>query len=135
MGLMAGVARVPLAMPVGGPLMGYGLRAAGARAVHDPLFARALHLAGDGECLLIELDVCLLAAAHAESVRERIAQRTGVAAERVLVGSIHTHSGPETGFVAWLGGVDLPDACESIFEAAVAAAEMARASSVPARLG
>ena len=135
MGLMAGVACVPLAMPVGGPLMGYGLRSAGARGVHDPLFARALYLAGDGECLLVALDVCLLAVAHAESVRERIAQRTGVAAESVLVGSIHTHSGPETGFVAWLGDAEVPDACEALLEAAVAAAEMVRASSAPARLG
>lgn len=135
MSLMAGVARVPIATPIGGPMMGYGLRAGFARAVHDPLFARAIHFAGDGECLIVELDVCLLAVAHAESIRERITQRTGIAAERVLVGAIHTHSGPETGFAAWLGGVELPDTCESIFEAAIAAAEMARASSAPARLG
>jgi hypothetical protein len=108
MSLVAGVARVPLDPPLGGPMMGYGARAGTARAVHDPLFARALYLAGGGECLLVELDVCLLAPAHAEAVRARIAERTGVAAERVLVGSIHTHSGPETGFVAWLGGASCP---------------------------
>ncbi len=135
MSLVAGVARVPLDPPLGGPMMGYGARAGTARAVHDPLFARALYLAGGGECLLVELDVCLLAPAHAEAVRARIAERTGVAAERVLVGSIHTHSGPETGFVAWLGGAELPAASASLFDAAVAAAEQAHASAAPARLG
>jgi len=135
MSLVAGVARVPLATPLGGPMMGYGARAGTARAVHDPLFARALYLAGGGECLLVELDVCLLAPAHADAVRARIAQRTGVAAERVLVGSIHTHSGPETGFVAWLGGAELPQASASLLDAAVAAAELAHASAAPARLG
>jgi hypothetical protein len=132
---MAGVARVPLDTPLGGPMMGYGARAGTARAVHDPLFARALYLAGGGECVLVELDVCLLAPAHAELVRARIARRTGVAAERVLVGSIHTHSGPETGFAAWLGGAEPPTASEALFAAAVAAAEKARASAAPARLG
>jgi hypothetical protein len=135
MSLLAGVARVPLDAPLGGPMMGYGARAGTARAVHDPLFVRALYLAGGGECLLVELDVCLLAPAHAESIRTRIAQRTGVAADRVLVGSIHTHSGPETGFVAWLGGAATPAAAGALFDAAVAAAEMARASAEPARLG
>ena len=135
MSLIAGVARVPLDMPLGGPMMGYGARAGTARAVHDPLFARALYVAGGGECVLVELDVCLLAPAHAELVRARIARRTGVAAERVLVGSIHTHSGPETGFAAWLGGAEPPTASEALFDAAVAAAEKARASAAPARLG
>jgi hypothetical protein len=135
MSLIAGVARVSLDTPLGGPMMGYGARAGSARAVHDPLFARALYLAGGGECLLVELDVCLLAPAHAELVRARIARRTGVAAERVLVGSIHTHSGPETGFAAWLGGAEPPTASEALFAAAVAAAEKARASAAPARLG
>ena len=135
MSLIAGVARVPLDMPLGGPMMGYGARAGTARAVHDPLFARALYLAGGGECVLVELDVCLLAPAHAELVRARIARRTGVAAGRVLVGSIHTHSGPETGFAAWLGGAEPPTASEALFDAAVAAAEKARASAAPARLG
>jgi hypothetical protein len=116
-------------------MMGYGARAGTARAVHDPLFARALYLAGGGECLLVELDVCLLAPVHAALVRARIVERTGVAAERVLVGSIHTHSGPETGFVAWLGGAEPPAASEALFDAAVVAADRARASAAPARLG
>ena len=51
MSLVAGVARIPLDTPIGGPMMGYGARAGTARAVHDPLFARALYLAGGGECL------------------------------------------------------------------------------------
>jgi neutral ceramidase len=135
MALVAGVARVALPTPVGAPLMGYGARTGAAQGVHDPLYARALHLANGGACLLVELDVCLLAPAHAEAVRTRIAERTGLAREQVSVGSTHTHSGPETGFVAWLGGVDPPPLTNALCDAAVAAAVEAHAGAAPARLG
>ncbi|RIK93774.1 MAG: hypothetical protein DCC71_23870, partial [Proteobacteria bacterium] len=122
MGLVAGVAREPIATPIGGALMGYGARTGAARAVHDPLFARALHLRdGRGALLLVELDVCLLAPGHAESVRARLAAATGVARECILVGSIHTHSGPETGIAAWIGGAGMPPATRALCDAAVAA--------------
>jgi hypothetical protein len=133
--LVAGVARVPLDMPLGGAMMGYGARTGTARGVLDPLYARALHLANAGACLLVELDVCLLAPGHAEWVRARLAERTGLAADGILVGSIHTHSGPETGFASWLAGRDLAGATRAICEAAVTAGERAVASAAPARLG
>jgi hypothetical protein len=133
--LVAGVARIPLAMPIGGALMGYGARTGTARGVHDPLHARALHLAHGGACLLVELDVCLLAPGHAEAVRAELARRTGLAAAQILVGSIHTHSGPETGFAGWLGGREPSAATRALCAAAVAAGEAAVATAKPARLG
>jgi len=135
MTLAAGVARVPLPMPLGAPLMGYGARLGFATGVHDPLFARALYLANGGAVLLVELDVCLLAPSHAETVRARIAERTGLAREQVLVGSIHTHSGPETGFVAWIAGAELPEITRALCDAAIEAAVAAHASAAPAQLG
>jgi hypothetical protein len=114
-------------------MMGYGARQGTASDRHDPLFARALYLAADSEALLVELDVCLLAPAHAEALRARIAKRTGVDARHVLVGCIHTHSGPETGlFAALLGGTEGPAAW---LDAGLRAAEEAVAGAAPARLG
>jgi hypothetical protein len=135
MTLVAGAARVPLAMPLGEALMGYGARTGVAQGVHDPLHARALYLSNGGALLVVELDVCLLAPGHAEALRARIADRTGLAREAILVGSIHTHSGPETGFVAWLGGGETPAITRALGDAAVEAAVAAVANAAAARLG
>ena len=133
--LVAGVARVAFEAPLGGAMMGYGARQGVARAHRDPLHARALYLAqGDSDFLLVELDVCLIAPAQAEALRARVAECTGVAARRVLVGCIHTHSGPETGLFAALAGAD-PAASAPWAEAALRAAEAARREAAPARLG
>jgi hypothetical protein len=139
MGLVAGAARVPLDPPLGIPMMGYGARTGVAQARHDPLFARALYCASDPgagrEALLVELDVCLLAPAQAGEVRAAIARRTGVAAERVLVGCTHTHSGPETGLGAVLAGRAAPPWVAAVLDAAAEAGARAHAEAAPARLG
>jgi hypothetical protein len=134
-GLRAGVGRVPIAAPLGGEMMGYGARQGRAQGRHDPLFARALYLGADSETLLVELDVCLVAPPHAELLRARIAERTGVPAARVLAGCIHTHSGPETGLFAALAGSELPPVAGPWLDAALRAAELAHVGAVPARLG
>lgn len=133
--LRAGAARVPFELPLGGPMMGYAARAGGARAVHDPLFARALYLSEGGECLWLELDLCLLARHQADTVRRRVAERIGVPARRVVVACTHTHSGPETGLFAALGGAPTPPPAARLLDTAVEAAARARAAAGPARLG
>jgi len=133
--LRAGAARVAFAPPLGGPMMGYGARAGGARGHRDPLFARALYLSEGSECLWLELDLCLLAPVQADTVRSRVAERIGVPARRVLVACTHTHSGPETGLFAALGGAPTPPDAARLLDAAVEAAARARAAAGPARLG
>ncbi|MDJ0868492.1 MAG: neutral/alkaline non-lysosomal ceramidase N-terminal domain-containing protein [Myxococcota bacterium] len=134
--LQAGVAAVDLDPPIGIDMMGYGARTGKARGLRDPLRARALHLvSGAVPLLLVELDVCLLSPGQADAARARIAARTGVAPERVLLGCIHTHSGPETGYGAWLTGGEPPAHATALFDAAVEAAARAVAGAVPARLG
>jgi hypothetical protein len=134
-GLRAGAARVALDPPLGGPMMGYGARTGGARGVRDPLYARALYLAERDDCLWLELDLCLLAPSQADAVRRRVAERIGVPARRVLVACTHTHSGPETGLFAALGGAPTPPDPARLLDAAVEAAARARAAAGPARLG
>lgn len=142
-GLRAGTSAVALPLAPGWPMMGYGARQGVASGTHDPLFARALYAsAGDGrpgdapsECLIVECDLCLLAPAQARAVRERLASRTGVGVERILVGCIHTHSGPETGFGAVLGGQEPPAHVGPLLDAAVEAGVRAVEGAQPARLG
>lgn len=134
-GLSAGVASHRFDPPLGADMMGYGARTGTAVSSHDPLSVRALYLHGGSDLLLLECDVCLFAPRQADALRARIAARTGVPAERVLVGSIHTHSGPDTGFAALLAGQPPPAHVEPILEAAVQAAARARETAAPARLG
>lgn len=133
--LQAGAAKVALDPPLGIPMFGYGAREGVARAVRDRLHARALYLRGRSEFLLVEVDLCLLSADQANALRARIAKRTEVSAERILLGCVHTHSGPEPGFVAWLGGAPEPSHAEPLWQRVEEAAVRACASAFPARLG
>jgi hypothetical protein len=133
--LIAGTSAVVLETPIGAEMMGYGARTGAAASLHDPLHARALYLAADSDLLLIECELCLMAPSQAEAIRERIAAKTGVARERILVGCIHTHSGPDTGLGALLQGSDPPDHVAPLLEAAIEAGVQARSNAVAARLG
>ena len=118
--------------------MGYGARQGRAQALHDPLYARALYLrsgpAGE-DVLLVECDVCLLLPVQALEVRHEIARRTGIAVERILMGCIHTHSGPDTGLFERLSGQSASAREAGILEAAALAGCQAAAAPLPARLG
>ena len=134
--LHAGVATVPLDPPLGVEMMGYGARTGRARERHDPLGARACYLRSTSDDLLVvELDVCLIAPSQADALRREVGRKTGVARDRILVGSIHTHSGPDTGFAALLAGREAPAFVSGLFDAALRAAEAAFASAASARLG
>jgi hypothetical protein len=136
--LRAGVARVALGPSPGLPMMGYGARQGVARGAHDPLQARALYLEGigpDARILVVELDLCLIALAQAAEVRERIARRTGLEPAQVLVGCVHTHSGPDTGLAELVRGEPLPSHVPPLLEAAIEAGVRARDGAEPARLG
>jgi hypothetical protein len=133
--LRAGVAAVPLDPPLGIPMLGYGARMEVARSVHDPLFARAIFLSGASDLLLVEADLCLLAPPQADAIRSRIAARSGVPSERILLGCIHTHSGPEPGFAAWLGRTSPPPYTGGLFGRIEEAALCAQSNAAPARLG
>jgi hypothetical protein len=135
MSLRAGVAAIPLDPPLGVAMMGYGARTGAAQSRHDPLSVRALYLECGGSVVLVECDLCLLSPAQAAHVRARVEERTGVARERVLVGCIHTHSGPDTGLGALLAGAPEPTHVPPILEAAAQAACRSVEAAVPARLG
>src|SRR5262245_38581506 len=132
--LQAGVGAVALPLGVGQPLMGYGARTGTAAALHDPLHARALYLAGRSDCLIVSLELCLIAPSQADLVRVQLERKTGVPRERILVACIHTHSGPETGLAALAVGKPEPASVAALLEAAVRAGETAVRGAGPARL-
>jgi hypothetical protein len=132
--LRAGVGVVTLPVELGQPLMGYGARTGTAAALHDPLHARAIHLAGRSDCLIVSLEVCLMARGQADFVRTQLERKTGVPRERILVTCTHTHSGPETGMAALAAGRAEPASAAALLEAAVRAGEAAVRGSAPARL-
>jgi hypothetical protein len=132
--LEAGTSALALPVEVGQPMMGYGARVAPAAALHDPLHARGLYLRGRSDCLIVSLDVCLIAPAQADLVRAELERRTGVAAQRILVACIHTHAGPDTGIAALAAGQPAPAHVAALFDTAVRAGEAAVKSAAPARL-
>src|SRR5262245_19825408 len=135
MQLRAGVGALPLPLAVGQPMMGYGLRTAPAAALHDPLHARDLYLAGSSDCLIISLEVCLIAPAQAGLVRVQLERETGVPRERILVACVHTHAGAETGIAALAAGRPAPAEATALLDTAVRAGVLAVRGAAPARLG
>src|SRR5215813_9476850 len=88
----AGWAKVDLTPSFPCPLAGYGKRR-GARmqGVHDPLYARALVLEGDGEKIaLVSVDLVVIIRPLREEVERRLAPLHLTA---LLLSATHTHSG------------------------------------------
>ena len=90
--LEIGWAKVELTPPFSTPLAGYGKRFGKASTgVHDPLFARALIISGNGEKIaVVSADLLLI---HRE-LREEVAKRVApLQLSSLLLCATHTHSG------------------------------------------
>ena len=93
MTLRAGFARRDITQPLGTP-SSLGLFRT-VTEVWDPLSATAVVLESDGERIaLVGLDLCGLLEASHRSIREAVAARTGLPADRVVLNVSHTHSAP-----------------------------------------
>lgn len=92
--MRAGFGKWELTPPMGVELAGYGYYLGRcALSVRDPLYARAVMLEHDGQRqLVISCDLLGLSKAVCEEVF-RHAEGCGVARERVIIVSIHTHTG------------------------------------------
>jgi hypothetical protein len=107
-------------------MKGYvGRRRQVSTGVHDPLLTTALALdTGDRRAVLVGLDTLVVTREFTHALRDALAP-LGVAAEHVLVGASHTHSGPD--LFAWWEGTEAAAPAERTLEAAVAAATEALA--------
>lgn len=105
--LRLGYGRADITPPLCVELAGYGYYL-GRRAlsVHDPLQARALLFETDkGRSLILSLDLLGVSRAVCEQVFA-FAKELGVPKERVMVVSIHTHTGPAVKYHEGCGYVD-----------------------------
>jgi hypothetical protein len=133
----AGFAKIPITPPLGVELAGYGVYLERrATEVHDDLFARALALEDDGgeRMLLLSLDLVGLSWELSDAISAQVAGAAGLEAERVLVASTHTHSGPATLALEGWGQME-PSYVESIPAQSAAVAAGAVEALYPVRIG
>jgi neutral ceramidase len=105
--LRAGWSSTDITPPVGVDLCGFGNRAGPSEAVHDSLQAKAI-CAADGErsVALITADLIGLDAGTVAEIRRELAGRLGPGAPEVMIACSHTHSGPSTPCLPFLGEPD-----------------------------
>lgn len=90
--LMAGFAREAITPPVGVHMMGYADRTTPAVGVRDELYASAVAISDGGPpVVILALDLTFLDRDEVAELKGRI---QGVAPERVLINTSHTHAGP-----------------------------------------
>jgi neutral ceramidase len=101
--LRAGVARTNLTPPVGISHGNWGAQThARAAGVDLDLFGTALVLAnGTTQVAIIDTEFCVVADVIARSIREAVAELTGIPFDHVRLSYTHTHSGPSLG-PTWL---------------------------------
>jgi len=134
--VLAGAAKVDITPALGVPLMGYGARVGGAAGVADRIHARALSLESHSRhpILVVSAELCLISSAQATDLRGRIAARTGLPLDAILVACTHTHSGPDTGIAERSAGRPEPAHVVGLFDGIVAAGELAWRNREPATL-
>jgi neutral ceramidase len=107
MGLMAGAARTAITPPVGVDLCGFGARGGPSNGVRDDLRACALYLAHGGqEAMILTADLIGLHRDEVAQVRAGVEAACGVAPTHTMVCCSHTHSGPATHCIRFLGKQD-----------------------------
>ncbi len=128
-----GVSQIDITPPVGIPLSGFANRDV-CSGIHDPLQATALVAHGGGESFVVlDCDLLFIDSGFLERVRAGVQERTGLAAQNVMISCTHTHYGPDV-----CGADRHPIAGayrESLHHRLVGAAQMACDGSVPARIG
>ncbi len=109
------------------------------KAVHDPIYARALVLDnGVNTAALVTLD--LVESGDTMPVRERIQKELGIPADHIMITSSHDHSAPRIGSVT-PGGIAHPATAENlaytvtVFDKIVAAVKQAKSVLQPAKVG
>jgi len=135
MKLYMGVSKKEITPEIGCQLYGYGLGSY-SNSVHDPLESVAFVFGyGDIKFALISATVVAVGEEVANEIRHRIADKTDIPFENIMISATHTHTGPATKKSVGWGDVDRPY-CEGIFIPQLVTATIeANASMVPVRMG
>ncbi len=87
--------RTDITPPLGLELAGYPHYPRYNEGHHDPLYAACMYLNnGEKEIAMVTLDLLFFSKKHVTEVRRRVAERTGIPGECVMISCSHTHSGP-----------------------------------------
>ncbi len=118
-------------------MAGYGQNRK-SEGVHDDLYAHCLHLKGEkGELTFITVDLVGFFYDDVRKVRKMLEEK-GLDGSRVIVGSTHVHSGPDTmglwGPMEGKSGID-KSYMDFLFQQMVNCAEEARVTAQPAEMG
>jgi hypothetical protein len=94
--VLIGAARIDITPVDSIRLNGYQVRSAPSRGVAQRLWAKALAIGSDEQkaAVLVSVDNLGVSAAIVDEVATRVKARTGLARERLTLGSSHTHSAP-----------------------------------------
>lgn len=136
-GLLVGVDRADITPELPIALAGYAHRREPAEQVLAPLRLRTavLDQPGAEPVALVSADLLWWGDDLVERVRPRVAEATGLAADRLVLHATHNHSGPQTahGMTPSLG---LPDEryLDRLVDALIASVRRARATPVPVRV-
>jgi hypothetical protein len=132
--LEAGAAVRAITPPVVVDMCGFAARPGPSAGVHDDLMAKALFLTDGAAALaLVTADLIALSSDQCHGIAEQAAARVGMAADAVMVSCSHTHSGPATPGIRYLGETDaawMAATEAALVEAVVEAAGSARAAAV-----
>ncbi len=101
--LKVGIAKTEITPPLGTQLAGYGDAHRPAEEIHDPLYATAIVFEqGNIKAAHITLDLTVIGNDDIETIRKLSSEKSGISAENINVGVIHTHSAPRTfNFDGW----------------------------------
>ncbi len=128
--LKAGFATAKITPPLGTALSGFGERdfdPAGAKGVHDDLYARALYLTqGNREALIMGFDLLFFSREESDRFKSAIGNKIGLPPDKILLNTSHTHTGPKVG--NWYYTPSDPPYLQELEEQSVAAALEAKQS-------
>src|SRR5262245_217314 len=94
--LRAAAAKTIITPPIGHRMGQWGLRQGRSNGVHRHLYARALVLDDGATTVAIAtMDVVGISHDVLTRIRARVAELTGITAERLLVSSTHNHTTPD----------------------------------------
>lgn len=98
MTLRAGAAMVDITPALGMQIAGDIGRHRPVEEIREPLYARALVLEMDGRrCAIVSVDVAVIDKEYAAVIRQRAAERLGLAADTLLIHATQTHAAPAVG--------------------------------------
>ncbi|MBD3185961.1 hypothetical protein GF325_03945 [Candidatus Bathyarchaeota archaeon] len=95
MNLHASTAQVVINPPIGTAMGGYMPRASHSLGIHDDLHAKAVVFSdGTRHAVIVIMDLVVVPFDVVDEARKLISTLTPIPAEAIMIGAIHTHSGP-----------------------------------------